>query len=618
MSHFLSRLVFSPLFFVLLFSLNVLASSSTEVEEKKITQLSISEEWLNLLYYKSNGRKHKSLVVNPKFFFNPTQGSEDPRLEMKETIEAFRKSTETGNANLQCHFPARYQFLKKHFSLPPPVECPNFNQWFKSYEPNELSLVYTSQYISNPASIFGHLFLLLPSKKQAESFWMTFNFAAEMPKGTNGFEYTVGGLTGWFTGDYSIMPFYNRLFQYGNIENRDLWIYQLKVSKEELTRILNHFWELIHRSDFTYYFMDENCAGVLLRTFAATLTDMKDNNQLPSYVHPIEVIKALKKADRIKGVDFIPSQFNSVQNSYLQLNSEDQKAFHQIIDQPEKPLQIKSTSLADALVHYIAYLRQKNNGQLPNRYKPFERSVFLQRAQLPPKKSKKTSVPWNQAPHLAHKSSMVALGLSHLQDQTVLDLSYRFTVHHILDRQPGYLPNSTLEFGSIQLSAYDKEVWLREVRLIHLENFVPSFSFDWKGSWRAKLGFTENLLTSSFSDQFFQGKFAYGSSLWGKRNLLYALLSSNINIGKKLPQGHFELGPEIGFILNAKPFKGVFSAHIGEAIFEGSEKTFLNLKGGLRYSLSDNQSLIHESTWTRLIDQDLEGYRLSLSFRQHY
>ena len=48
----------------------------------------------------------------------------------------------------------------------------------------EITLVYASQYLSNPASAMGHTFLMIPSKRQTRGFWLTYNYAASIPTGT--------------------------------------------------------------------------------------------------------------------------------------------------------------------------------------------------------------------------------------------------------------------------------------------------------------------------------------------------------------------------------------------------------------------------------------------------
>lgn len=158
-----------------------------------------------------------------------------------------------------------------------------------------MNLVYDSQYISNPASVYGHIFLVGQSKTQAEGFWLSFNYAAGIPKTTSAFGYVWGGLVGWFKGDYSILPHYQRLIQCGDIENRDLWNFQLRMSDVERGFLLDHLWELVHQVQFKYFFMDENSAGILLKTFATVFPEIKETRNLPFYVSPLEVVKILKK-----------------------------------------------------------------------------------------------------------------------------------------------------------------------------------------------------------------------------------------------------------------------------------------------------------------------------------
>ena len=60
-----------------------------------------------------------------------------------------------------------------------------------------------------------------------------------------------------------MFPYYMKVRIYNDVEWRDMWEYELDFKEEELSRLLDHLWELggIY---FKYYFFQENCSYHLL------------------------------------------------------------------------------------------------------------------------------------------------------------------------------------------------------------------------------------------------------------------------------------------------------------------------------------------------------------------
>ncbi|HAG90800.1 MAG TPA: hypothetical protein DCL41_02955, partial [Bdellovibrionales bacterium] len=315
--------------FLISVQLQLPAKATNLDRDQKIENLSRSLVWLNLLYYEKTSTGYRSRVSNEHFFLNKEDGKISPSLELRTLVEKIEDPnfSQKERLDIHCQFPARILFLKKYFAINDGQTCPLIRQWKKSYRPKDLYLVYASQYISNPASAFGHSFMVISSDAVSEGLWLSHNYAAAIPPDVNPFSYVYGGMVGWFNADYSILPFYQRLFQYGSVENRNLWMYKVKLSPEELDFYIAHMWELVHQAKFTYYFMDENCAGALLRTFAALFDDMRDAKNLPIYIQPIDVVKELDRAGRIENLKLEPSQFRVLSDKLDHLNPKEYQLF---------------------------------------------------------------------------------------------------------------------------------------------------------------------------------------------------------------------------------------------------------------------------------------------------
>ncbi|MCX6118763.1 MAG: DUF4105 domain-containing protein, partial [Proteobacteria bacterium] len=456
-------------------------SHSSEISpDFEIVQYSSESEWLNLLYYQPTGTGRFSSLVTHKSFFLSPNGQVDPYSELQETIRIFQTSDHGMAVHPQCALPARYEILSRRFRLLPPVKCQELETWISSYEPRGIDLVFTSQFVSNPASVFGHAFLLIPSKAKAEALWYTFNFAAAIPSDVDPFSYIFGGLTGWYQGDYSLLPYYQRLYQYGSIENRDLWRYPLNVSESEMILIIKHFWELIHLGKFSYYFLDQNCAGFILLSLAATLPDLAALSQLDTYVHPVDVIKTLRLKGRLKNPQMVPSSFEILKRRYDSLSQKDRKEFNLAISKNIVSMDQISFEVLECLTDYIAMQRLKNNELLPHDLEDLERRIFLARAKRPPRiQSDEVNL---NPPDQSHNSHLGTLGFMRRDLDSFLSIGYRPTLHSLLDYDAGYLENSSVEVLSTKINVKanqtDLKFSLKDLTILNLETYSDFYNFD--------------------------------------------------------------------------------------------------------------------------------------------
>lgn len=509
-------------------------------------------EWLHLLYYERTSEKtragFKSLVTSRAFFVSDA-GNHDPLAELKATVKLLSED-QTTKMNPQCAYPARYEILKRHFKLRESVVCPQLDTWLKSYDPSGVEIVYTSQFIANPASVFGHAFLLMPSDNQVEALWSTFNFAAAIPSDANPFAYAWGGLTGWYSGDYSILPYYQRLYQYSAIENRDLWRYPIKLTKSELLTLMKHFWEVIHLAKFRYYFLDENCAGYILKSLAAVLPDVSGSSNGSVYVHPVDVIKTLKANGRLGEPTRIPSSFEIFRTRYDQLSAEDRAIFFQLIESQRDITPNISLQVLDSIVDYLSLERTKNDGELSEALLALERTAFIARAKLAPRTS--AEVATKRPPHESHESMRGSLGFNKIGAERQVLLGYRLAIHDLLEDDAGFLQESSVEAFSGTVSASRDEVKVnvrvKDFTILKIENYPPFYHVDPKGAWLIHLGLRDNLYhTESNRYQPF-GHFAYGGATPLLRSVAFAMFSSEF-FGHG-PQSPFYTGIEGGLLFD--------------------------------------------------------------------
>lgn len=593
------------------------------------SKIAKSRAWLNLMYYKEDGDKFKSLVVSEHYFVDKIDGKTNPLKELKANIKLFQESTIQGDRNYQCHFPARYKFLKKHFKLAAPVECGKLNTWKKTYRPNKMQLVYTSQYLSNPASFFGHLFLLLPSDELAESFWMTINYAANTSPDVGTFSYIYGGLTGWHTGDFMTKPYYRQLFEYTNIEDRNLWKYDIKLTASELDFYIDHIWELIHRTQFQYYFMDENCAGLILRTLNNIIPDLNIEDELPIFVHPVEVVQRLNEVNRLSEPEFVPSSYGRVSNLVNKMNNQEKNLFYQALDikaESEKEIKallstISSVLVLEALTEYIHYVRIRNSDEIPEDLKNFEKVILLQRAKKPILKNRK-AIPtkFQTPPTNSHKSQMLSFGGGEIKSKGRLNLGMRFVGHSIIDPSIGFNKNMELEIGTLEISGRDDQFWIKEFKFITAANYIPAFEVMFRPSWDASLILKENIITESLTDQYLtaNGSFGISESIF---NIIefYALSTLALNSGTDGVRGEIEIGPKLGLIVDLEVFKfnvfGKFSEPLVKYKFDKKFQRYWEVSGQIRQNIYQDLTLIISTDWIKRYKDDFDVIKWNFETR---
>ncbi len=141
------------------------------------------------------------------------------------------------------------------------AKCPQLKSFIDNYVDSKLYLVVASPFLKNPASLFGHNFLLFSKDATQDSInGVTLNFEA-VDDSTNGLDYIYKGLFGKFRGQYNLKHFYKNIKIYNNLEDRDLVIYQLEYTKDEIFRYLLKAWEYSqNKSEIKYYFLNGNCA----------------------------------------------------------------------------------------------------------------------------------------------------------------------------------------------------------------------------------------------------------------------------------------------------------------------------------------------------------------------
>ena len=257
----------------------------------------------------------------------------EPLLEMKSTIKAFYQNDETSDNSAQCIFPRRLLWLKSKLDDPntqiPYKNCKKLNDWLERIQGKGISIVFSSSYVNNPASMFGHTFLKIHRARHSLTDFGV-NFSAK-PNTTFLPLYALYGLIGVFPGYFSLLPYSVKTQEYAHFENRDLWEYEIDFNEYDTQMLLLSLWE-VGENRINYFYLDENCSLILLYLLEASKFDINFTNQFLLFVNPSDTLRVLKqKKNFIKNMVYRPSQLQKFYHSYEVLNSEQRKLFDDII-----------------------------------------------------------------------------------------------------------------------------------------------------------------------------------------------------------------------------------------------------------------------------------------------
>ncbi len=213
--------------------------------------------------------------------------------ELHATIDALYGHKEATAA--RCRFPARLLWLQARLGLPDADldHCPDWVD-FRTRAPAEtVSLVFASEHLSQPASMLGHLFLRLEGQRaDGQNVAHALSFYTD-PVSFNIPKLVYDGLVGGMAGYFSLSPFEREVALYVGEEQRNLWIYPLKLDASQRTLFQAHAIEL-KQTCFRYLFQSHNCATLVWQMLAAVQPALSAHRQ--AWTTPKDVLRSADAA----------------------------------------------------------------------------------------------------------------------------------------------------------------------------------------------------------------------------------------------------------------------------------------------------------------------------------
>ena len=454
-----------------------------------------SRAWLKLLHAK-NG---KSEIVSQGFFL-AENGPKDPVAELKATEAAFHAEyNRPADQNPKCRFPARFQLLKSEENLSDAV-CPALLAWKRRVGARSATVVHAAQYSANPGSLFGHIFLRFDTgagghgEFNLDTLAYGVGYFAKMPPDVGIYDYVVKGIGGGFRGEFLFSTYARSLTEYNQMEDRDLWEYQLKLSPQELDQLLNHLWELINSAQFDYYFLLHNCGWQLLALIEAAVPRWELTDDFSLYLIPSDALNVLDNAGAVARIHYRPSIGSKLRFATQRLSGQQVSELKELVGGQLAPEAVKDSAVLDSALDLLDYQYHQAKGRVSAAYPERKLEMLAARAHLPPDvvEAELTSTP----PTDGHRAAKLALNYVYANELSGAGLEWRAALYRLTEG-PGYPAGSTLEFLDLK-AVYQpsiNRVYIDQVNILNVENLRPYDFIDHAFAWRLRTGLYRPLTT---------------------------------------------------------------------------------------------------------------------------
>ncbi|MDN5106267.1 DUF4105 domain-containing protein [Aliarcobacter butzleri] len=523
--------------YFILISLFFSASNSLElknyIEEHKLYENSY---WAKLLHYRDGISE-----IDSTNFFISNNGKEDLKEELFETIN----SLETGTNNVLCRFPLRVEWLKENIPTLEkkivPYSCEELDKFLELTNAKYVTMVFPTAHINSPASMYGHTFLKVGADKETPLISNAINYAAKTDE-KNGLIFAYNGLFGGYEGRYSIMPYYEKIKEYNNLEQRDVWEYDLNLSQEEINKLVLHTWEL-KDSYANYYFFKENCSYNVLWLLEIARPSLDLVSYFDFKAIPLDTIKILTKYDGL----IVDSRYRysnlkkmkHILNEEIE-NKEFLKAYiSDEIELPDSLSQSDKISYLDFKIAYTQYQRSEDGTEKKEYIKSY---LKLLKERSAHKQTRTYNIKSPLDPLISHDSARIGL---FYDSNDSFETSIKPAYNDMYDIVDGYLQGAYIDFFELNFKKQkDKDVKLDRFTLIKIKSYSPQDMIFKPISWGIDAGYEH----FKDKDDYFKIKPEVGVSFGNDKDFIYSMLGSNIYY--KGNDQLYSAGVNIGFITN--------------------------------------------------------------------
>lgn len=629
---------------ILLIPSPVLASSAVPnpyaaqlIQQAAELALSHDPTWRALLHYPTwPVSDSKSSMEDPHFFLSDT-GMVNPEAELVATLLQFFDAptiTPRDNQHAQCLFNARYQWLKKqlHFDSERLAEqpCQRVTQWLTALAPVDVSLIFPEAYMNNPSSMFGHTLLRIDGHGQEEGTRLlayALNFEASTGD-DGGVAFAWKGLTGGYTGKFSLLPYYDKVTEYSDWENRDIWEYRLHLEPEELNLLMRHIWEL-RDIKVRYYFFTRNCSYELLGLLEVARPGTAFQRRFMYHAIPVDTIRAVIDVPGLvdKEVTYRPSPNTRLRHGEQEISSDMLQQSLAMVDGtllPDNPAMTLRSNTDKAKILEMAYnilrFRFLDNTLDQDAARLRSRQILLSRSRIDQEQILQEPNKPRISPELGHSSSRFQMGTGWQHGRLIHHLGIRPAFHDLLDAQGGYTAGAHINFMDLTLNFNPKtdKAKLESLHILDIISLAPMGKLFKSPSWHLRTSI-EQLAMMDAADTLQE------EPVWRSQGgagvtyrLPYLVWFYAMAEGEALVSPHLQhdfalgVGPAIGLLIGDD--EDTWRANImarSQRFFLGHKSTQREATVTLSVPMDNNHALRLETSWREAFETEQTLSRLS-------
>ena len=539
-----------------------------------LSKLSQTPQWKRLLHFK-NG---ESEIDDRRFFF-AKDGKNNPKAELKASIEQLISDRSDDENSTLCHYPSRSEWileqlpeLKKSVFTP---QCKRLKKEIKELGAKEVTLVLASAHMNSPASAFGHTFLRIDNNPNTPLLSYAVNYAAQTAE-DNGFIYAYQGLFGGYKGRYSIDPYYKKLNEYSDLEQRDIWEYTLDLTQKEIDRMVKHIFEIRHfYAD--YFFLNENCSYNLL--WLIEVAKQKSNlvHQFNHKAIPIDTLRAVVSEKLVKKSIYRPSKRKEIlelsrpiENNSIALDFAQSDEYNlSLIENLTKKEKIASLELATALLK----IKRSDNKISKKAY--LEKFLKILRKRSTLGKIERREIKQPSSPKEGHLSGKTTF--TYLTDKNI-EIRSKISYHDIYDNDNGYISGAYISFFDTAIEYRDNQLQLKEINFLNIKSYAIQDSIFKPISWEVSLG----------------GKRIFNNELYS-----YLKAGAGITLGEDNLYGYTTITPTIYYKNNTQKSISINSG----LLYNPSKHLKFGIQGSKEWFKGDREIEQFEPFFTYSFDQ---------------
>lgn len=509
-------------------------------------------QWQRLLLYRKTLSGYESEADDVNFFVHK-KGKYNPEKELKAFIKNLDNEERDPKKSFYCRYPARVRWLRKFRTIPETAaKCDELDKFRQRLSASSISVVFSSYYPNNPGSSFGHTFIRLGKQtNETELLDTGINYGA-LTEGAGPVLFAIGGLAGWFYGNYNAVPYYYKVREYNDFETRDLWSYQLEMNQEEIDMIVDHVWELGH-TKFDYFFLTENCSYHVLSILETARPSLHLHDHLPSfYTIPSETLKALQAENLVRKVTFRPAPSTQFYHQLKELTDIEQEEVNNLVfknAEVETADPKRRSLIYDTAISLVDYKFARGLLKGEEEAQKIKRPLLVARSKIPVR-SEDLDFSWKMgsAPHMGHGQKRLALSYVNAENKNLVDAEWRFAFHDFLDSDTGYPPKTRLDIMKATVRTDGHEYQVREFSPVDAMLLGKWDDFNKSASWKIKFGQTQTRYEGQdLSTAGVSGGYGYALELKKVTPFLLAHLE-NAYISEKLHKYKFAYGADLGVL----------------------------------------------------------------------